>query len=307
MPDVSIADAIRARSSVFASRPAWLRNVAWSAIGPKYKDGSPTAELAIQFLVDEKRRDLSPEAMVPPAIAGVTTDVLSQREGLDYEASAAPAESVDIGYGSPIVCRSGSTGTIGCTARDAAGTAFLVTSGHVIAKDEEVRLRLPGRPLIGRCTGSVGAVDAATLYREGLAAHLGTHLADIAAIAIEPDIRARQGVQGYAIVGRPPGNFDELMNMRLVGWGSVSRRWRQGVVTGLWPQRPSDGALALCMVHQSPSSVDGDSGGLWLEVQDDHCTAIGLHYGYDPRQDTSFAVLTDVNAALHLVDLVAVS
>ena len=124
-------------------------------------------------------------------------------------------------------------------------------------------------------------------------------MSDIAAIALADPASLNPALPGGGILaGRPVGGFGQLLNARVVAWGAATRAWRQGEVVGLWPRRPIDGRYGLCLIHQTPPSGGGDSGGIWMTPGQNGYVAVAMHYGLETDAGPAFAIGVDVNAAL---------
>ncbi|GEN08492.1 hypothetical protein SAMN05443572_10679 [Myxococcus fulvus] len=159
-----------------AAEPRLFRipGVTCVAVGPKQRGDTPTGTLSIIVYVEEKKpsRELAPEALIPPFIEGVPTDVL--RMG-PVVALSGPAPSTQ---GDGKVLHAGvsvltpehdlNAGTIGCFVVKTSGDThhYFLTNQHVVLpKNDEGPLdgevRASGMGCSSCTAGAVGKVVAA--------------------------------------------------------------------------------------------------------------------------------------------------
>jgi hypothetical protein len=132
---------------------AGLGNVVGVGIGEKYVDDKPTGQIAVKVFVKEKLNphEVSAEALVPPVVGGVTTDIdaIGDVTAQMFTARLRPAPGgVSIGN-----CTRVMAGTLGCLVRR--GTQlFILSNNHVMALVNTSPLGV-GIPQPGRLDGGV--------------------------------------------------------------------------------------------------------------------------------------------------------
>jgi hypothetical protein len=284
--------------------PRWMEGVLATAVGPKIVDGQPSDDYAIHLVVPSKLKKLTRAQKIPAEFKGFQTDVIDAGSG-EFEMGAAPvpASLPAVGYGTPLLTGDGTWGTAACAGYSRANEPILITSAHVVGLDEVVDLRDGGSAgmRLGTCKGRRETMSRRELYGDRGSAPSGTFSVDVAAIVVEEGVALAGGMPGRHpfFVGLDSAVIDRIItkDTRLITWGSASRTWRQGRVVSFWPRRRDEDVYGLCLVQQSPASIQGDSGSLWLAYFDNEYHALGLHWGLGQDGDSTHAIVTDGMAA----------
>ena len=317
MSDLHLAELRRARDTLHGQkRPAWMKAVVATAIGPKIVDGKFDSTPAIHLVVRKKRplQDVAARVRIPSEIAGLPTDVQRSAGELFLGPSLTPGDPVMVGYGAPIISRaSAEQGTLACVARLDNGSYGLVTAAHAVPASEDVLLRVPQRPLLGKVTAAKDFVLGSELYGGGAAAADERFAVDIAVLEPDPQVELHGGLAGgrsFLVAPNTATLIAGLVGSSALGYGSGTGGWREGKVTGLWPrivdQDASLEATALCLVQHDPVSVGGDSGSLWLLRRGNDFMALGVHRGLQD-DGSNLAVITDLTASLPLLGIAALA
>ncbi|MBK9967231.1 MAG: hypothetical protein IPP07_21060 [Holophagales bacterium] len=81
------------------------------------------------------------------------------------------------------------------------------------------------------------------------------------------------------------------------GASRATAGWRRGVVTTILPYVVADRMLFFCAVYDGNTSINGDSGCLWIGHQaEGHYPAMGIHYGI--LNATGHVLVSDIASAL---------
>lgn len=157
-------DALRGAREELHQRP----NVVATGVGYKVVDGERTGEVAVVCSVTEKvpRSQLAADELVPPAVAGVPTDVVATGRFRALGANEPPADprgrfrpapgGVSIGH------RDVSAGTFGCLVRRG-GEVLILSNNHVLADSNAGTVGDPVLQPASYDGGTVGQDSIATL------------------------------------------------------------------------------------------------------------------------------------------------
>jgi hypothetical protein len=300
-----VAEAQRARASVLARKDLpWMRGVVATAIGPKVVNGRFEGTPALHLVVPKKvpRGSLTLKRIIPPEIDGIPTDVIRQDGELLAEPSFAPADAVEIGYGTAVVSDVGEQGTLGAVGRRN-GQTVLITAGHVAPPGSETSLRdAPGTDL-GGTVATLDLASGAQLYGGWATDPNENFFLDIAVIAAKDGLPLQGGLPGSSSFKVAPNTASlvaGLAGSRVLALGAGAGGWRMGTVTGIWARPTNETATGLCFVQHDPGSLmssPGDSGSVWLLRSGMDFIALGLHWGLVGN----LAWVTDLTASLPLL------
>jgi hypothetical protein len=210
--------------------PAGLGNVVGVGVGEKVVDDVPTGQLAVKVFVKEKlnREEVSAEAMVPPEVGGVPTDVDATGEirSSFYTARRRPAPcGVSIGN-----CNRVMAGTLGCLV-SRFSQLFLLSNNHVIALVNTSPLGA-GIPQPGRLDGGICPNDIIARLSQFVPILFGGGLNQVdAAIAkTSPELVDRRVLRPGGFLQRfAQPHVAPVLNM-LVQKSGRTTQYRRGIV-----------------------------------------------------------------------------
>jgi hypothetical protein len=267
------------------------RGVHYVDIGYKYVGGKFTEQLAMRLHVQEKKNPdrLSSAQLLPKTVNGLPTDVIQSNRRLDTS-----EVSRDLRF-NPLVggiairnTRHKVLGTLGAIVRDLPTQTYMGLSNFHVLVGDSGRI---GDPITQPATANINDII-------GLVTRWDQRL-DCALCSLNSSRLLSRSI--IEIPAFPPGVREPLLGMKVTKSGRTT-----GITHGIVEGVSTDEFTIIPikkLYHEEEISAPGDSGSIWLDMED-YC-AIGLHYAGEkdpaPENERAWAKkLTLITAALQI-------
>ncbi len=255
-----------------------MPNVVGVGVGYKKSKGKETSTLCVHVYVEKKldKKELAPDAIIPPNLDDVKTDVLEigRVEALAFKSRVRPARpGYSIGHYKV------TAGTFGCLVRDVCNPChtYILSNNHILANSNAAR---KGDPIL-----QPGKYDGGT-YPADLVARLDRFVPirfnqskryNLVDAALAKPVSLRKVIASVVSLGIPKGTVEATLGMNVVKSGRTTGT-TAGKVIGIDATIAVNFGVGIAYFHNQTLTTDmsegGDSGSLLMSRTDRKATGL---------------------------------